>query len=97
MKNAILKAIEGGYIFFRGITNDEYTEYHYNQMLLDPIFWKCLAKGIGLMDCKIHSDYGKTVKCNDITHHGWHITWHSFIDHLAEGGNPDDFFNNLIQ
>jgi len=27
----------------------------------------------------------------------WQYEWHNFIDHIAQGGNIDEFFNNLIK
>ena len=29
--------------------------------------------------------------------HEWLENWHSFIDHIANGGDIDEFFNNLLK
>jgi hypothetical protein len=28
--------------------------------------------------------------------HSWQYHWHRFIDHLAEGKTPEDFFRELL-
>lgn len=59
-----------------------------NKLLLDPLFWKSLGKSLGWKE----GEY-----MNDTLWKGeWHERWVSFIDHLAEGGTPDDFFKSLI-
>jgi len=94
MEKAILKAQEGGYkfSFFEGeaiqkFSNGTFVPAMFYKELLDPLFWQCLGKAEG-WDANIGHDL-------DLVRN-WHYYWHSFIDHLAKGKNPDDFFNNLL-
>ena len=115
MKNAIQKAIEGGYekerYYFDENGNWDYVEDLY---LLDPLFWQCLGKAMGWKDevCGRCGGYlqenksvvnnarlcGENSDCWDsgLTIETYKYHWHNFIDHIADGGTPDDFFNNLI-
>ena len=90
MKEAIKKAIEGGY---QGQINGDIIAYlpgDNNFILLDPLFWQCLGEALNMIgsrsprieDLKLVEEYK--------------IHWHRFIDHIADGGNVDDFFNNLL-
>ena len=126
MKQAIQKAIEGGWKkdwYFSHFNNDEVAfgdtkqdsennPCHYlnrGQILLDPLFWQCLGKSLGwrerCIDCWDRKDM--TFKSNEYDMCGagshnddrkvWKFVWHSFIDHLAEGKDVEEFFNNLIK
>jgi hypothetical protein len=84
MKEAIQKAIEEGYV-------DEYGEsvnkLPYGAILLSPNFWQALGKGCGWKEYWAGNS-GITT---------WLENWHRFIDHLAQGGTPDEFFNELLK
>lgn len=61
--------------------------------LMDYKFWKCLGKReqwdpVRLPSPAITADVGFT---------NWIEVWHSLIDHLANGGSIDDFFNKLLK
>ena len=128
MKNAIEKAIEGGYYngkLRKGAIGWCYLNEEINSksgiryetvvttpyMLLDPLFWQCLGKAMG---------WGKTeIMMDDYTDHKfmggtlgysyqegggmgfesdeWRYNWHRFIDDIAEGGDVDKFFKNLLK
>lgn len=94
MEKAILKAIEGGW--------DE-TGYAYGsdmppwegectigawrydvKVFLDPLFWQALLKA---------PEFGRSVYKN----REWFNVWISFIDALAQGKSPDEFFDNLLK
>lgn len=112
MENAIKKSIEGGYYFitahshlngihFNAIQSEERC---LRSIFDDPLFWQCLGKslGWGKMFCLICLRKEPELnKCNckgqvyDVSP-TWRYHWHSFIDHLAEGKSPDEFFNSLI-
>lgn len=109
MKEAIQKAIEGGWqglefmdeveveeglkypLYARVWGTSKEGEGHGTQVafiLLDPTFWQSLGKALG---------WGLTV---DENHSGPNEPieyWHNFIDHLAEGKDPDSFFQALLK
>jgi len=75
--------------------------YQTPKIFLDPLFWQCLGKALGWSDLPFWR-YGETCKkCGEnlggIRYVQWQYIWHSFIDHLAEGGNIDGFFKNLLK
>ncbi len=74
-------------------TNIFYTD---SDRLLDPLFWQALGKAEGW------TTDGKTSRFSSMTFgefekRHWKTHWHSLIDHLAQGGDIDTFFNNLIK
>lgn len=86
------------------------TSHHTSSILLDPLFWQCLGKSLGWNEVEIYmSDYendhpfmggtidypygegaGMTYKVE-----GWKYYWLQFINHLAEGKDAEEFFNNF--
>ncbi len=109
METAIKKAIEGGYSkppFYGERFIQRMSE---RSILLDPLFWQCLGKSLGWRLFDAHEIRGNNLRChlcgarydaigdclkNPIR--SWLIHWHRFIDHLASGGTPDDFFKELL-
>lgn len=94
MKEAIQKAIEGGYENAFG--NGD----RVGLCFLDPLFWQCLGKALGWEENSremvgFDLDKGTSEKFIDKKIE-WLRCWHSFINHLAEGKNPDDFFKELL-
>lgn len=67
---------------------------------LDPVWWQCLGKSLG-WPANMCTTCGEPNKenccecCNWIS--GWQFFWHRFIDHLADGKSPNDFFTQLTQ
>lgn len=105
MKNAIEKALSGGYQIHGDLTIEELDNYSPLEvcvtmkevLFLDPLFWQALGKAIGW------SEYAVCIACerDDCDHVDgykvkWLVTWHRFIDHLASGGDADSFFNELL-
>lgn len=97
MKNAIQKAILGGYKGYPGVefvVADGETfkfggEVNEHRVLLDPEFWRCLGKQQGW----IGKQQGwRVTKPLDI----WEYHMHRFVDHLANGGTADEFFKDLL-
>ena len=98
IKQTIEKAIEGGMISKHKLTSankywvtfEDFNGYIYNisieTFLLDPKFWKCLGKGMGWGMEK----YNGTNECKH-----WVSYWHKFIDHLADGGSVESYFEKL--
>ena len=89
METAIKKAIEGGYDG-HGLTLDSGAVI-YDRFLLDPLFWQCLGKAEMWREKELEAKDGTKYKAEYI------YVWHSFIDHIAEGGDIDSFFNQLLK
>jgi len=56
-------------------------------VLLDNDFWQCLGKAMGW----------RRVKEWDEKYAPYQKHWHSLVDHLADGGNVDMFFERLLK
>lgn len=58
--------------------------------------WKkaCMEDGFGVRvdESGYHNDCGR---CTGRVYEGWHYILHRFIDHLAEGKSPEEFFESL--
>lgn len=65
--------------------------------LLDPIFWKALGKSLGLSQEEVDVEIFETEMLPHLKVMPWIVVWHNFIDHIAEGGDIDEFFNKLIK
>ena len=98
MKEALKLAIEGGYggvshkLGWTGSRTSGFENYR-GDILIDPLFWSSLGKALG-WDKRVTEYYSFTD--GKINNEVWRIEFHRFIDHLAEGGTPDDFFKSLI-
>lgn len=96
MKQAIQKAIEGGYKMrrtARGVSETEPTARdlgrHWRSLVLDPLFWQSLGKALGW-----------TIEAEDSIwkdQEEWKMAWHRFLDHLTAGKDPEEFFTNLLK
>ena len=70
----------------------------YGKVFLDPLFWQALGKGMGWEE-----NYHRIVRspCNDMPgRYAWTgpqfiYEMHLFIDHLASGGEIEEFFAKL--
>lgn len=109
MEEAIKKVIEEGYEFeihrhnpnFKNYLVETQAELLVNaekDFLLDPLFWKALGKVEGWNDAdrKRKDDAYETLGASLTFPDTWKVKWHSFIDHLARGGDIDTFFDNLL-
>ena len=67
---------------------DDYETFRAD-ILLDHLFWHALGKAMGWIG--LHSNVGEV---NEMDFYMWQ--WHNFIDHLADGGTAESFFQNLI-
>ena len=86
-KQAIEKAIEGGYIHssynLEAVLADGMEFGLIEELVLDPSFWQYLGKAEGW---GYVSPYQKT---------SWETEWHRLIDHLSEGGTIEKYFEKL--
>jgi hypothetical protein len=101
MREAIQKAIEGGYGFQGLIPGTNYYNSYVNDLnnsdtLFDPLFWQSLGKALWWSVTDQCWGCGYDEGATDNTPE-WKVYWHSFIDHLAEGKDPEDFFKQLLQ
>lgn len=87
MEVAIKIAIKNGYADHAYCNEfdmyESYTSYCHSTVCLDPLFWQCLGKGL---------EWGKETPIGIVT--TWESEWHYFIDHLIEGKNINNFFEN---
>ncbi len=111
MKNAIQKAIEGGYDPVKaGIYLASKGDTFKAQFLIDPLFWQSLGKSgdrdwmnwAVCLTCGTKVPIFRECNCDDDEdttpepQMAWEWYWHKFIHHLAEGKDPEDFFTNLL-
>lgn len=92
--DAIKKAIEGGYRNYDPMVNDgsnRYINMIGDGIFLDKEFWKCLgvAEGWG--------EETDIYRGQDFVGPEWIYYWHQFIDVLASGKTPDEFFSKLLK
>lgn len=85
IKLAIERAIEGGWVWKSVEEGGQQFNCNY-KTFLDPNFWKSLGKAEG---------WSTPEKPNEIR--DWLGRQHDFIDHLASGGTPDDFFKQILK
>lgn len=93
IKKVVEKAVEGGYPTKLLPWCQECAE-DFHRLLNDPNFWSSLGKSLGWAereeDINQYQFSSKGLRT-------WKYHWHLFIDHLAEGKSPEDFFKNLIK
>ena len=71
-------------------------------IFFDPLFWQALGKAMGWrngsggssMLYRFHGD-GQVTQEEKPFMNEWAIKWHRMIDHLAEGGKIESFFETL--
>ena len=85
IERSIKLAIEGGYATIRksmdGSSSFVKQAMDWHYVVLDPLFWQCLGKAMGQREYQF----------------SWLAKWHLFIDHLAEGKDPESFFAELLK
>lgn len=100
LKEAIQKAIEGGYGYRNYIPKDapdDFVKIPYKEMadiFLDPLFWQALGKAMGWEKMLEDRKWGDKGEVPDPM---WLRKWHRFIDHLAEGKDAESFFEALLK
>jgi len=109
MKEAIQKAIEGGYDVEAGYRQEKTVGDRDRFALLDPLFWRALGKAenwkkkMVIRRGTVIGNYC-TPKNECFEEMGfkmdyldpWLFHWHNFIDHLAARKDIDSFFNELL-
>ena len=68
--------------------------FSYDEFFLDPLFWQSLGKGLGwegTVEVEI-PDFPLTPALKAIQ---WKVHWHHFIDAIADGRTPEEFFREL--
>ena len=111
MENAILKAIEGGYLFklYNGEPSCELNVYGGEGELKLPVRITATYKDGYVRNVTQHEITGDPLfwQClgasmgwGDVPSEnlcGWLYKMHRFIDHIANGGTVDDFFKDLLK
>lgn len=93
METAIKLAIEGGWEDRQFGFDCEIDTWQHTTS--DPIFWQCLGKALGWKQPIIQYAYiDENLRTTSLTVR-WQNEMHRFIDHLADGKTPDEFFTNL--
>lgn len=104
METVIKRAIEGrwepkfgeiNWVVYNAIGGDSRTATRLpnDSVFLDPLFWQALGKAEGWVFCNCGGDEeGKCLYRGE----SWIYHWHRFIDHLTNGGKPDEFFEKLL-
>lgn len=96
IQQAIEKAVAGGYDY-----NSEIPPFHdaLCQMMLDPAFWSALGKTEGWNKTDWDIDYwtwgGKQERVNEPKLDEPTFYMHRLIDHLADGGTIEGYFETL--
>ena len=94
VKKAIKASIKGGYEIL-GLYDSEHPCIEDTAMIfLDPLFWQCF---IG-KDKITEVSHGNWDEMNTMTYENvptWRHHWHNFIDHLADGGTAESFFDTI--
>ncbi len=70
------------------------TTFSYDEFLLDALFWQSLGKGLGweeTVEIEI-PDFPLTPALKATQ---WKVQWHHFIDAIADGRTPEEFFREL--
>jgi hypothetical protein len=100
------------YLIVRSFQGNEKQLCSFEKLLLKPKFWQALGKAEGwksftskpvwLEETSIahkfgfDEDEGKHIGVQGLIP-VWKENWHRFIDHLAEGKDIDNFFNELLK
>ncbi len=111
MEQAIKIAIENGWKPFTGYLRKKFElesdcaifydkvnvrRFYFSDMVLDPLFWQALGKGLGWEETNNCWGCGYDEGATERTP-GWKIKMHRFIDHLVEGKGIESFFTELIK
>lgn len=90
---------------FRGNAVNEPFSIHIDSLMVDPQFWQCLGKAMGWKD-KVCEITGKVNGvgcgcangpdgCMSLFTTEWQYRWHRMIDHIADGGTIESYFEKL--
>lgn len=103
MKEAIQKAIEGGYNV-GPIEVDMVCDNKYDHHFLSPLFWQALGKAMGwkeeanlIITLESYNTGPEHLLHQSMEAGYWRFYWHRFIDHLAEGKDAESFFSTLLK
>jgi hypothetical protein len=84
-QEALHAAIAGGWDFKKAEIGGVLTS---QMAFIDPLFWEALGKALGW-------DGLNKATLNQDGRLAWHQMWVTFIDHLAHGKTPEEFFQKL--
>lgn len=84
-EDALQAAITAGWDFKRAEIRGAVTV---EAAFVDPLFWESLGKTLGWEELN-------SITLKQDGRAAWHQMWINFIDHLAQGKKPEEFFLNL--
>ena len=70
------------------------TTFSYDEFFLDPLFWQSLGKGLG-WDESVEIERPDFPLTPALKATQWKVHWHQFIDAVADGRTPEEFFREL--
>lgn len=80
------------YRHFRTHNESDMFSRNKSDVLLDPLFWSALGKGLGWKDYDRSYNQADQLEVERV----YLKHWHRFIDHLAEGGSIEDYAGKLL-
>jgi len=95
MKEAIQKAIDGGYDKSKRLNNLGVLKSP-SDMFIDPFFWQSLGKALGWEKSEAEKSFGRFNGENGYIQI-WLSYMHDFIDHIADEKDVDEFFKKLLK
>lgn len=87
IEQAITKAIEGGWNKESIVQPMDTGPANLAKAILDPSFWQSLGKAMGWNKLYYTICHQKVSP--------WLFHWHRLIDHLADGGSIESYFEKL--
>ena len=87
IEQVIQKAIEGGYERTKRNYTRELGRFHVCEIVLDPLFWQALGKSMGWN--------GVNHLAPEMPTWRWREYLHDFLDHIADGGTIESYFEQL--
>jgi hypothetical protein len=100
MEKAIIVANKGGY-YIPPTLKGWKANVEFQKSLLDPLFWQALGKAEGWKKLRkaggMELDKPVSPKQTMFLKPTWQRHMHRLIDHIIEGKDIDDFFNNLLK
>jgi len=99
IEQAIQKAIKNGWDVMKVPSFDGVEFLNNSEVCLDPLFWQALGKGLGWKETYYCLCSYEDWTCGELgCSQGWsewQYYWHKLIDHLANNGTIESFFELL--
>ena len=87
-------------LYLKNDPDDSKPRVNFNELYIDPLFWQSLGKALGWEDIVNEKLFWNPMSSSDYEYWQgrsvWEYRWHSFIHHLAENKDPEEFFKELL-